>query len=281
MAQGAFAWGRTYVDAPEFTPTGGGLLYAAEIREVADGAPELRGYSFDSDAAEVNVGTTAFSGDVNTTGALTPGDNTQLSVSDDPFTIYGAFSGTMPIRTEEEALARAAERLALGEGVGVERAFWKGILAKQAAGNLLRGTTAVKADIGLGIVAEYMGEHFNGVPHFHAGRRLSNKLAGLQLVNLPDEGNASIKGGGALVNGAGYAAKTAINTAADGSGTAVTPTTDQVWLVATGSPLFYRGPVGPSGHAKFSINQVSAYAQRTYVPSIGGPVVAVLIDLTL
>jgi hypothetical protein len=283
MATGAFAFGRTYVDPPAITPTGRGLLHIADVRDVAEGSPEMRGWTFDSDSGEVVVNDVAFSGGIYSTTAMTDdADESNLYSSDDPFTIYGSYAGVMPIRDVEEANARAKGRLEIGEGLAVERHFWADTLAKHAAGNLLRSGTAVSPKLGLGLLAEWSGSHYAGVPLFHAGLRGVNELAAQQLAVLPDDGAlpASTKGGGVLVPGAGYTAQPTINTKADGSGTAITPSADQVWLFASGVPVLYRDPITEAAAPKWSINQVRAFAQRTYTPGVDGPVAAVLITLT-
>lgn len=281
MATGAFAFGRTYVDPPRVIPSGRGLLYAAEVRDVAAGSPEMRGFTFDSDSSETTVGVVSYTGSINSTSGLTDDPNESiLYSSDDPFTIYGSYAGVMPIRNPEEANARAAKRLALGEGIGVERGFWVNTLAKHANGNILRAT-AVTPKLGLGLLLEWAGLHYAGTPLVHMGVRAANELAGGQLLNFPEEGAPTSKGGAIIVPGSGYTVASTVNTNADGtSGTAVTPTADQAWLFTSGTPLLYRDPVTSLVAPKWSINQVRAFAERQYTAGVDGQVAAVLINLT-
>lgn len=263
----------TYVAAPDFTPAAGGLLAAAQIREVGNDDPAMRGYMFDSDSAEVALGTVAFSS-INATTTLTTGDGPVYYTSGSPFSVYAGFDfAPLSGASDQEAQDRAAARLKLGEGLAVETEFWTVMLAATGVANVISAGTAYKPLQALGLVAEYMGLHFNGVPFFHAGRRVSTALAGNQLVNLPDMGDASVKGGGLLVNGAGYVDKT-------GPTGATAATANQAWLYASGTPLLYRAEPVPVFAPDYAHNQRSAWMERTYVPSIDGPTVAILVDLT-
>lgn len=279
MAQGILPYGRSWVQPPSITPSGRGLLYAADVREVADDDPALRGFAFDSDSNEMALSTVGFSGSADHTNSLTDNTDAPIFTSDDPFSVYGSFAGTMPVRDPEQANARAAARLRQGEGYAAEQAFWTATLAAHAAGRVL-SATAVSPKLGLGLLLEWAGKNYAGIPYIHAGVRAVNELAALQLVNTPDEGAPTIKGGSFLVPGTGYFATPTINTAADGSGTAVTPSTNQVWLFASGRPVLYRGQIGAEVAPKWSINQVRAYAIRTYTPGVDGYVAAVPITLS-
>lgn len=273
MATSAFGYGlRVPVPPPAVVPSGRGLLFAADVRDVPDGAPELRGYYFDSDSAETTVGVVSYNGTIHDTGAMADNQDIPQYQSDDPFSVFGAFTGTMPIRSAEEANARAAARLKIGEGLGVEKAFWNGTLALHAAGNVLNGGTAVTAKLGVGLLMEWAGKNYAGVPLLHAGLRAVNELSSLQLVDLTGEGVPSVKGGAVLVPGAGYYDTPSI------SGT--TPAANQVWVFASGRPLLYRGNITPTVAPAWSINQVRAFAQRTYTPGVDGLVAAVLVNLT-
>lgn len=278
MASGRWSYGNgTYVEAPSFTPTGGGLLDLAEVRTVASGDPALRGYIFESELPETALGTV--SGYVqSSTAALNEGLGHQYENSFDPFTVYGAFGIDAGAGdTVADAQTRAQRRLELGEGLATELALWNtgGILPTQA--NVVR-TGPLKAKLAVGLLAEWWAASNNGVPYFHAGRRVTNEIAASQLTDFTAD-DASVKGGGALINGAGYSAKTTIAT--------VTPSADQAWLFISGKPLLYRGGIGLTaqngfaGPAATANNRTTAFALRTYVPSIDGPIGVVLVDLTL
>lgn len=282
MATSVMPYGRTYVDPPGLTPSSRGLLYTAEVRTVADSDPALRGFVFDSDSGENAVDVVSFTGSADSTNTMADNpDESNLYASDDSFTVFGSYAGVMPIRSVEEANARAAKRLQNGEYIGVEKAFWSGTLAKHAAGNLLAAGAAVSPTIGVGLLLEWGARYYAGVPYLHTGLRAANQFASLQMVDLPGLGETpDLRGGGMLVPGAGYYSQLTINTAADGSGTAITPTANQVWAFASGKPLLYRGSILPTSAPAWSINQVHAFAQRTYTPGVDGPVAAVLITLT-
>lgn len=275
MAQGVRPYGTSYVTAPDFTPATGGLLQVATVRTVNDYDPALRGFIFDSDSSETALGTVDYvtGATINmNTAAMSEGDGHLYKTSRDPFTVYGAFELSLPLTTAAEAQTRAENRLAIGESIAVEAGVWNGALPGLAAGNILNSGTATPAKKALGILAEYLGHTFGGVPYFHGGRRLSNELAGLQLVNLPDTGDAFVKGGGLLVNGGGYFGKNGPDSK--------TATADQVWLYGTGTPLLYRSPVLVLESPKPKTNREAAYALRTYVPAFDGPVAAILVDLS-
>lgn len=282
MATALMPYGRTYVDPPELVPSARGLLYAAEVRTVSDDDPALRGFVFDSDSGENTVGVTVFTGSPDSTTALVDNpDESNLYVSDDPFTVYGSYAGVMPIRSQEEANKRAAARLTNGEYIGAEKAFWNGTLAVHAAGNILAAGAAVTPTIGVGLLLEFGARNYAGVPFLHAGLRAANQFASLQMVDMPGLGQTpDLRGGGTLIPGAGYYDVPTINTIAGGTGTAVTPAANQVWAFVSGKPLLYRGQVIPTGAADWQHNQVHAFVQRTYTPGVDGPVAAVLIDLT-
>lgn len=278
MASGRWSYGtKTYVEAPAFTPTGGGLLDLAEVRDVEPGNPALRGYMFETELAEVALGTV--SGFTQSSTAVMPeGDGHSYEVSADPFTVFGSAALDQGAgATEAEMRTRAERRLELGEGLAAERALWEtgGILPTQAT--VVRGT-ATKTKIAVGLLAEWWGASNNGVPFFQAGLRIASDVAAQQLVEFNEE-DAQVKGGAALIVGRGYYAKTTIG--------AVTPSADQAWLYISGKPLLYRGSVGvtsASGIASPTAttnNRVVAFASRTYVPSVDGVIGAVLVDLTL
>lgn len=278
MASGRWSYGNgTFVDAPTFHPAGGGVLDVAEVRDVQSGDPALRGYTYETELGDIALGTvTGYA--QSSTAAMAEGQSHNFELSFDPFTIYAAAGVDAGAGDTEASVAEKAQRrFELAEGLTVERAMWEtgGILPAQAS--LLRSGNPIRTKLAIGILAEWYAQNTNGTPYFWGGRRIANEIAANQLVDF-DVADAEVKGGGALINGAGFFAKTTI--------AGVTPSADQVWLYATGTPLLYRGTVGttsggfnqPTASAN---NRLVAFASRTYVPSIDGPVAAVLVDLTL
>lgn len=278
MASGRFSYGNaTFVDAPTFHPAGGGVLDVAEVRDVVSGDPALRGFTYETELSDVGLGTvTGFV--QSSTSPLAEGASHSYETSFDPFTIYGAAGVDSGAGDTLQSVAEKAERrLTLAEGLTVERAMWEagGILPTQAT--VLRSGAAIRTKLAVGILAETYAQNTNGTPYFWGGRRVANEISAQQLVDF-DVADAELKGGGALINGAGFFAKTTIG--------GTTPSADQVWLFASGTPLLYRGSVGvTSAHGASNSagmnNRLLGFAQRTYVPSIDGPVYAVLVDLTL
>lgn len=267
---------RTYTTAPQIVPPRGGLLDTADVRDFAASDPILRGYVYETHAGDVVADDVSFSVADATGDATFAVDGDLVYVTSLPsFTI----SSEIHLELLDETYAgtveeRAAARFALAEGIKVEDEIWKGALAANAT--LLRSGTALKPSKAIGYLAEWIGTRYAGVPHFHAGRRVSNEIAASQLTVLPDDGMsaAQVKGGGILVNGAGYTDKT-------GPTGATAATTDQAWLYVSGTPLLVRGPViVPPNAPDYAHNVDRSVAMRKYVPSFDAPIAAVLVDLT-
>lgn len=267
--------GKVYTDAPPFTQPEGGLLDAAALRTVKQGDPLLRGYIFESHAGEVVLDDYTFNPIGTADPALGAGLGVSFVSSGAPFTADAVVDLNWIDLEPETAQARVEERFAHAEFLKVESKFWTGPLA--GAASLQRSGTALKPSRALGFLAEWIGTRFPGVPYFHAGRRVSNEIAASQLTVLPDDGLAvaKVKGGGVLINGAGYTDKA-------GPTGATAATADQAWLYVSGTPLLVRGPVvvTPTVPRYLDGNNDLAAAFRTYVPAIDGPVAAVLVDLS-
>lgn len=277
MASSPFNYSRaTPVAAPSFLPTEGGLLDAAQVVEVKAGDPRLRGYYFESHAGEVDLDDVTYD-DLKAIEALpdAEGEDLDFVTSLDPFTMAKSFDLTFIAAGLEPLEQRVSDFIKHAEARKVERKVWAGALPTAAAANVLHGGAALKPIKAVGLALEWIADHFAGVPYLHAGRRVATEIAGAQLTVLPDDGMAlaAIKGGGRLVNGAGYSAKTAIG--------AVTPTADQAWLFVSGTALLMRGPLTVTPEAPgYEVDRDRRTAFRTYVPSLDGAVAAVLVDLS-
>lgn len=269
---------RTYTEAPPLLPPRGGLLDAAFIKDVGAGDPLLRGFIYESHATDVTADDVTFTSvsAISDATFATDGDLV-FTTSLNPFTISSEIHlGLLDETYAGTVQERAQARFALAEGIKVETEIWTGALSTAGSTTLLRSGTALKPSRAIGLLAEWIGTRYAGVPHFHAGRRVSNEIAASQLTVLPDDGTkaAQVKGGGVLVNGAGYIDKA-------GPTGATAATADQAWLYVTGNPVLVRGPVILTPTAPdYAHNLDRAFAIRTYVPSLDGPIAAVLVDLT-
>jgi hypothetical protein len=271
-----FSYGKSYTDAPAFTKPEGGLLEVAAIKTVAASDPILKGFIFESLASDMQLDDYTY----NPVGTPDPslGTPTPLNFisNSQEFTIDSVVEFNWIELQTMDAQQRAVERFATAEETKVETEFWTKTLA--TAGIAPRTTTALKPAKALGYLAEWIGTRFGGVPYFHCGRRVANEIAAAQLTVLPDDGlnAAKIKGGGVLINGAGYVDK------GGPTAQATTATVDQAWLYVSGTPFLVRGPVvlAPTTPRYQDLNDDRSVAFRKYLPAIDGPVAAVLVDLS-
>lgn len=164
--------------------------------------------------------------------------DTVSTASASPFAIYAADSCVLG-RDEAEARQQLRQRFLTGEQAAVERTVFNGQMgntpylksadtitsnAKAAAKNL---PTLVDA---IGIIEQYLAEHYGGVGVVHAPRTMAPTLKAQTVMDIKG-GQASTVGGSAWVFGTGYpgTAPESVTTADDG----------MLWLYAT-PPLTVR-----------------------------------------
>lgn len=168
--------GRTFVDAPTVKPTALGLYSVAELRPAP--GHDLMGIAYQSEAG--------FTGDF---VGLDPESciSTDEKVADGFLWVSGtavhlfAAAECTPLGNDEEFAGVAKARLDQSEEFLAERHFWENLLPEGAT-DITPGGTAVSPRIGLGLLEEYVGQLYRGLPTLHIGKRLGVFLRwGLEL----------------------------------------------------------------------------------------------------
>jgi hypothetical protein len=190
----ALTRGVVEIDSPEITlaPT---VLDVVPVATVAD-SHQLMGVQYEAEGF-YPASPVALNADDCIASAEKTADGLQFVDGEDPFHVYSAVAcGLFPAGTDYQA--KSNERLLRGEGYLVERHLWEDIFRERAV-DLTPAAGAVSVVVGLGILEEYAGKNYSGVPIVHSGRR---GAVALQAKNLIEDGET--KTGSLFVNGGGY-----------------------------------------------------------------------------
>lgn len=267
--------GRTYVPAPRFAQRNDGLLALADVRDVPIGDPILRGLAFELEST-ASVADLDYTGaTVNATADIAAFSDLTIQDGLTGFTVYAGAEFNALVAGEYDPIQRATERLLTGEETRVEKTLWDLFLGGHSTDITPTPGTAVKPIAALGLLAEYAGIHYNGLPTFHAGRRATTTLSANWVLERDQLGGHYVCSDGApLIAGDGYYG----TTSPDGTHA---PTATQAYVYVTGTPLLYRSaidvyrpPIQPSTNGDRTV------AYREYVPVIEAFSAGILVDLT-
>jgi hypothetical protein len=258
--------GRTFVQPPTLTPTEGGIFQAAEVLPV--GVHELMGVYY---AAQSTHQLESVNADLATCieAALAEPEGFNFVESEEPIVVNTAVKCWLSGGTEQEYLDEAGRRVDESSQHSVERWLWEKVFPAKAIDITPEGG-AVKPKAGLGIALERVARDYNFVPTVHFGIRLGVSLVGGELVKF-DSGEASAVGGAKAVNGGGYFSKTGPGGKVAGA--------NEAWLYVTGQIVLRESDVSTYVADDLKHNTRIAYGLREYIPTIDGPVVAILTTL--
>lgn len=243
------------IEAPAYTGAVGGLLAVANVVELRDDHLGYLGVAYQS-------------------GLLGPArlvpDPTVLPVPDkifdslqnvvgEPFAVYhGIELGMMQPEAGFEQMA--SDALEAGQGWAVERYFLEQELSTRVDITPTPGTP-VSGPQAVGLLEEYAGNNYMGLPTLHVGR--------FGAALLPDQfewESGSFTGrteqGSLLANGAGYTRDSA--------------TFPQFWAYVTGQVTVHRTKIRTYIGFDQVANRKIALAERVYVITTEGPVAGVL-----
>lgn len=254
-----------WVDGPAITPVTGGIITVAPPRDITD-PHAVYGINWESEIAGAGGFVIPNADDCNGPTGVKSADGFQY-VEGTPFPIYHGVK-CKPIGDNADYLAHARRNLELNEGFLIEQRLWNKFLPDAATD--LNPAGAVKPKIALGLLAEYAGTQYRGVPVLHFGRRLGVYLAGEQLVKQ-DESDAAAAGGAQYVNGAGY-------TSLAGPG-GVTAAASEAWCYITGQLALWHTPVVANETFDPAKNTALAIAERTIIASVESFVVGIRVSL--
>lgn len=209
------------------------------------------------------------------------GGGAEKQLGDEPDAVTGdgfwVITGVSCLRDDIEAVAAA--RMALQEARIVEQQIWTNALGLSegpefdASSTPVLGGGAVSLAVGIGLLEEYLGAHYDGVGAIHSSRLVAPAAGRDFLVN---------KQGGRLVTtldtpwafGQGYAVNTGPGGVAAGAGKA--------WLYATGQVVVRRGPIFTTNLAEGldrNTNDVFVIAERPVNVTVDGLLAAVQVTL--
>lgn len=181
------------------------------------------------------------------------------------FLVYEGLScNTM---SEDEAFARAANRLALHEQYWVERQVDVGLLRQDVV--VLNGGTAIAMVRGIGLLEDAIAERYGGIGVIHAPRELAAPLT-FRVQARRDGNRMRSPLDNLFAFGAGYS-----GTGPDG---APAPA-GQTWLYATGPVMVRRGEVQQREAFDHTRNTRMALAERSYAVTADCLRVAVLTEI--
>jgi hypothetical protein len=172
----------------------------------------------------------------------------------DPFPVYKGIGCYLFNHTEHAP--KATRSLEIGEQRAVEERVWNYELAKAAIDLTPVSGTAVEARVALGILEEYAGTIYGGVPVVHTGKRGAIMLATQQIANT-ELGITSTVNGSLVANGNGYTSPFGPGGVVAGAG--------ELWLYISGPVHIWRGDVTVSEAFILETNQHVALAERYYV----------------
>lgn len=257
--------GSTYVDAPTLEQTPNGIFSAAEVKKFAD-KHEAMGVIYESEACAPGA---LLPLDLVTCFETSAMETEGFAFTDGlPFYIYAGTSCNLfggYDRAERAALRRlnaGAERL-------VERNIWELIFPGSDTVDITPAGGAVSPKIALGLLEEYAGAHYDSIATVHFGRRLGVELASANLIKT--DTSKTISGGSKFVNGSGY-------TSLDGPGQ-VTAGDGEVWMYVTGQIVLRHGDPTTFEAQAPQTNDLIAFAQDTYVPTIDCFTAAIRVSL--
>lgn len=211
--------------------------------------------------------------------ALPPGSTTTKG---SPFGVYaGMECGTVGYDHDGAYAQRARTILELAGQHASEAALWTGAGGNTNKLNAAATPTVVGTHASIvravGALEKWLADHYSGVGLIHATREVAAVAANHRLVH-PDPSNPDALVtplGTRWVFGGGY----------DGTGpSAAAPAAGDSWIYATGQGTIRRAPIIEytlEEALNRSINDVSVFAEQTYVVAVDCAVGAGLVDLSL
>lgn len=266
----AMTSGRIRVDAPAIKPAPGIFDVVTPQELGANEIHQLMGVEYES-AACIPVNFVAL--DPDSCIATEEKEFEGLGFEQgDPFHIYAGVECNLFGSTEADYAQKAQERLELGEQRAAEQALWDQTF-RQRAVNLTPAGGAVSPAAALGLLEEYAGNTYGGVPVIHAGRRLSVLLAAKSAV----KGSETVTGSD-FVNGAGYFGVAGPDDE-EAVPAPIVAGENEAWMYVTGAVSLRRGPARIHNAVSTVSNDRIALAERTYVPTVDCMVGAILVTL--
>lgn len=257
--------GARYVEAPTITRTSGGILDRAQVIDIVGGdLNELMGVMYESDSCwPVRLVTLDVNSCVSTAAKTFDAFGFETGT---PFHIYAGVDCSVLAGNFE---AKATTRLELGETRAVEKQLWENTFRTEAV-NITPAGGAVSPKVALGLLEEFAGASYAGVPTLHVGKRGAVFLASENLLKL-DAAEPVTVGGSIVVPGSGY-------TSLIGPG-GVVATATEVWVYMTGHIVLRRGPITTIPAIDQYTNSSIVLAERTYVPTVDCFTVAIRMSL--
>lgn len=244
------------IEAPEISAARGGLL---EVLAPADGDGHLTYH-----------GVTYEGGLCGPARDYTPGEDKifdrQTVLNGEPFVIYRGVEVNLFARDNAKALVE--ETFAAGETYAVERGLQRTTLNPNAVDITPTPGTPVSTKVGVGLLEQYAGDYYGGLPMLHVNRFGTAVLAG--DLEVDDQFRLTTKQGTPVANGAGYSAT--------GPGD-VAAAAGQFWVYVTGQVNLWRSDVSVHVTDDMINNQTHALAERSYVPTVECLVAAVLVTV--
>ena len=264
----AMTSGRTRVTAPTVAPAPG-IFDVSAPQTLSEGdIHQLMGVEYESESCvPINFVTLDPDSCIATAAKETEG---LFFEQGDPFHIYAAVECNLFLSGEYES--KAAARLEAGEQRAVEEQLWEHTFRDRAV-NLTPAGGAVSATIALGLLEEYAGTVYGGIPTVHAGHRLTVHLAAKGLVKGTELATKS-----KFVSGAGYTGVTGPDDEAVPPAPVVAGV-NEVWMYITGEVALRRGPTRTFTATETVTNDLMALAERSYVPTVDCMVGAILVTL--
>lgn len=246
------------------TPATGGIL--DRITPTEENDPHVRrGITYESEYA-------------GTGGAIEPGDDpcgpTAEKLADGfnfvegvPFGIYHGVECFIADDVAERA-GRAERSFTLMESHHVEEKLWP-ILADKAV-DITPAGGPVKPKLALGLLLEYAGSNYPGVPMLHFGRILAPVLVSEKLVE-EGESDAAAVGGAQYINGTGYTSRIGPDGVDAGPGA--------VWVYISGQVRLWRTPFVTNEAYYAPKNKHLAITEREYVATVETFVAGIRVSL--
>lgn len=163
---------------------------------------------------------------------------------------------------------RAVRSFALMESHHIEEQLWP-LLASKAE-DITPASGPVKPKLALGLLLEYAGKVYPGVPMLHFGRILAPVLVSEKLVE-EGEADAAAVGGAQYINGAGYYDRTGPDGVEAGDGA--------VWVYISGQVRLWRTPTVTNEAYSLENNKQLAITEREYVVTVESFVAGIRVSL--
>lgn len=251
--------GTTEVPTPTFTPAKGGILDVVEPTSAS--GPVFFGVQYETEGGALGTLATLDPAECFALADLEPDDGRTYE-SGLPFVVARAITCRTVGGDMSHAEERAERALELSEGMLVEKHLWENVFPQRAV-DLTPALGAVTPKNGVGILLEYAGLNYTGMPMIHFGRRLGVFLTG----------DDTVKNGDLLaVNGRGYTSK--LGPFIDADANPATPETqsvagvDEVWMYVTGAVHLWRDVISTHMTTNYTNNEYLVIADRTYVATV-------------